>query len=221
MQKPPPRDWDTRYNPPCPGSKGPPGLDAGLDSMGWLKRIMGSKEVAPPTPTPRKEIQAPAPPTAPAAPPRPEPSTAKRAKAAKPKPPEAPKGKSPETALGDPKEAKSYLVRALTRKEKGRLDEAIADLTQAIQLNPGIAQAYFQRGQAQQSKGQLAEAIADYTKAIELKADYAEAYSNRGVLRERKGDTAGAKADYSKSIELEIRGALEREFPGHVPPKGS
>jgi Flp pilus assembly protein TadD len=71
-----------------------------------------------------------------------------------------------------------------------------------------------------QSKGQLAEAITDYTKAIELKADYAEAYANRGVLRERKGDAAGAKADYSKSIELEIRGALEREYPGYKPPKG-
>jgi len=62
--------------------------------------------------------------------------------------------------------------------------------------------------------------MADYTKAIELKADYAEAYSNRGVIRERKGDTAGAKADYSKSIQIEILGALAREYPGYVPPKG-
>jgi tetratricopeptide (TPR) repeat protein len=52
--------------------------------------------------------------------------------------------------------------------DKGKYDEAIADYTKAISLDPNDATAYTNRGLAYESKGEVDRAIADYTKAIEI-----------------------------------------------------
>ena len=51
---------------------------------------------------------------------------------------------------------------------QGDLDRAIADYTQAIQLNPKYAPAYYNRGSAWGNKGDFDRAIADYSQAILL-----------------------------------------------------
>jgi tetratricopeptide (TPR) repeat protein len=45
---------------------------------------------------------------------------------------------------------------------------AIADLTQAIKINPRFMLAYYQRGVVYEFESEIDLAIADYTKAIEL-----------------------------------------------------
>jgi len=181
--------------------------------MEWLKKILGAKEPAPPPPPP-PPVPAPAPvKKSPASPG----GTTTKVRSSKPKAVEATRSRKKETEVTGAKDAKAYFVRAMTRKEKGRLDDAEADLNKVLQLNPKVAQAHFERGVIRQALGKVDEAIADFTKALELKPDYAAAYSTRGVLRERKGDTAGAKADYSKSIDIEFRAALAREYPGFKP----
>ena len=57
--------------------------------------------------------------------------------------------------------------------DKGDLDQAIADYTQAIALDPKYAVAYNNRGIAYCDKGDLDQAIADYTQAIALDPKYA------------------------------------------------
>ena len=47
-------------------------------------------------------------------------------------------------------------------------DEAIADYTEAIRLNPEYAAAYYNRGVVYEKQGKQAEADADYAKAEEL-----------------------------------------------------
>ena len=64
---------------------------------------------------------------------------------------------------------------------KGESDHAIADYTQAIEINPRYATAYFNRGNAVEAKGEHDLAIADYTKAIELTPQDAEVFVRRGV----------------------------------------
>jgi tetratricopeptide (TPR) repeat protein len=186
--------------------------------MDWLKKILGTKEsgsappVAPAIPAPAPLRPAETPPAAPS-----ESRAETRARAPRPKGGQTTKARRKETQVDAKADAKAFFVRAMSRKDRGKFDEAVDDLTKVLQLNPKVAQAHFERGGIHQRQGNLDLAIADYTKAIELKPDYVEAYSNRGVLRERKGDTSGAKADYSKSIEIELKAALQKQYPEYNP----
>jgi len=91
--------------------------------------------------------------------------------------------------------------------DKGKYDDAIADYTKAIALNPNDATAYSNRGVAYGSKGAFDRAIADYTKAIALKPNvalaYTLAYTNRGYTHEKKGDKEQAIADFRKALEID------------------
>ncbi len=68
----------------------------------------------------------------------------------------------------------------ITRKE---YDKAIAELSEAIRLEPGISDAYIHRGFAWSSKRQYTKAIADYDRAVELDPQNAAAYNDRAWLR--------------------------------------
>ena len=91
--------------------------------------------------------------------------------------------------------ANKYYRRGVGHSESGDYDCAIADYTQAIELNSNFAQAYYQRGVAYSQKGELDKAIQDYTQAIELKSDYADAYYSRGGAFLRLGEREKAEAD--------------------------
>ena len=58
--------------------------------------------------------------------------------------------------------------RALSYRSKGDSDRAIADLSEAIRLDPKYAEAYYLRGVAYWNKGDLDRAVADYSEAIRL-----------------------------------------------------
>src|SRR6516164_9622897 len=58
--------------------------------------------------------------------------------------------------------------RALSYRSKGDSDRAIADLSEAIRLDPKYAEAYYLRGVSYRNKGDLARAISDYSEAIRL-----------------------------------------------------
>jgi tetratricopeptide (TPR) repeat protein len=87
-------------------------------------------------------------------------------------------------------------------REKGQVDEAIANYLKAVELKPSWAEAYCNMGLALREKGQVDEAIAHYLKAIELKPSYAEAYCNLGYALREKGQVDEAIANCLKAIEL-------------------
>lgn len=66
------------------------------------------------------------------------------------------------------------LGRALALKELGRLDEALEDLSSAVELMPDFAAAYANRGIILDHLGQYEAAILDYRKAVELDAELGE-----------------------------------------------
>jgi len=104
--------------------------------------------------------------------------------------------------------AQSYVNRGVAYYNKDDDDRAIADFTQAIQLNPKYAVAYNDRGLAYDKKGDTDRAIADYTKAIQLDPKYAVAYNNRGNAYYTKGDTDRAIADFTEAIQLDPKLAV-------------
>ena len=94
------------------------------------------------------------------------------------------------------------------RHHKGDLDGAIADYSQAVELDPNNAYAFNNRSITRLDQGDLEGAIADTNKAIELKPDFADAYSNRGVAKRVSADPEGALADYMKALELNPKHAI-------------
>ena len=95
-----------------------------------------------------------------------------------------------------------FFNRACRYIEKGNYQEAIADLSSAIELKPDFALSYNNRGTAYGKSGNHEAAIADFSKAIKLQPDYAEAYYNRGTAYGKSGNHEAAIADFSKAIEL-------------------
>jgi type IV pilus biogenesis/stability protein PilW len=98
-----------------------------------------------------------------------------------------------------------YLDLGVELFQKGRLDQAIAEFNQAIELNPRDAEAYNYRGSAYLKKGQIDRAIADYDQVLRLKPRYAEAYTDRGVAYGAKGQYDRAIADFNRAVELNPR----------------
>jgi tetratricopeptide (TPR) repeat protein len=85
---------------------------------------------------------------------------------------------------------------------KGTLDEAIVDFTEAIRLNPTSDAAYQTRGCVYNAKGKRDLAIADLTEAIRLHPNWALAYANRGLAYAGKHEWQLAITDCSEAIRL-------------------
>lgn len=96
----------------------------------------------------------------------------------------------------------AYFNRGLSHQAEGNLDQAIADYTQAIQLEPKVVEYYSARGYAYLDQGDLDLAIADFNRAIETAPGYAAAYRNRAGAYVKTGNLAGAIDDYTRASEL-------------------
>ncbi|WP_236104130.1 tetratricopeptide repeat-containing S1 family peptidase, partial [Sphaerospermopsis reniformis] len=95
-----------------------------------------------------------------------------------------------------------YQLRGELFDELKRHQEAIADYTQAITINPQYALAYYNRGVVKSDLGDKKGAIADYTQAITINPQYVSAYYNRGVVKSDLGDKKGAIADFTQAITI-------------------
>nr|MDT0660610.1 tetratricopeptide repeat protein [Micromonospora sp. DSM 115978] len=85
----------------------------------------------------------------------------------------------------------------------GRLEEALADHTWVIALDPNFPDHYFNRGNVLRRLGRNEEAVADYEQALLLSPPFPEVYYNRGDVRLELGDVDGALADFDRVLELD------------------
>lgn len=95
---------------------------------------------------------------------------------------------SPSAAQGHLEQGDEYLAAE-------EWDKAIAEYTEAIELDSNLAMAYSNRAHAYAYKGQYDQAIADFSKVIELDPNDAEAYCFRGAAYALQGKKAGAITD--------------------------
>ena len=86
--------------------------------------------------------------------------------------------------------------------EKQENDKAIADCSQALQLDLSNAAAFSNRGHAYYAKRQYDRAIEDLNQAIRLDPNDAIAFYNRGISWELKRDLQRALADFKKFSEM-------------------
>ncbi len=101
-----------------------------------------------------------------------------------------------------------FYLQGTDQFHKGNYPMAIADLNQAITLNPNNASAYNSRGNALFELREYQDAIAQYDQAIALNPEYAEAYFNRGLAHKLLGNDVQAQQDNQRSVQL-LRGEVE------------
>ncbi|MEO3776553.1 tetratricopeptide repeat protein [Micromonospora sp. B11E3] len=85
----------------------------------------------------------------------------------------------------------------------GRLEEALADYSSVIEVDPNFHDHYFNRGNILRRLGRNKEAVEDYERALRLSPPFPEAYYNRGDARLELGDVNGALADFDRVLELD------------------
>jgi tetratricopeptide (TPR) repeat protein len=94
----------------------------------------------------------------------------------------------------------SYYRRAATYTSKHDYDRAIADLDQAIRLDPKLVPAYYNRGMVYDFKLDYDRAIADFDQALKLDPKASLTYLSRGIAYRSKGDYDSAIADFGQAI---------------------
>ena len=85
----------------------------------------------------------------------------------------------------------------------GELENALADLKEAIRIDPKNSESYNARANSYYAKRDFQSAIADLTEAIRLGRKTATAYGNRGECFWIKGDFDMASRDFGEAILLE------------------
>jgi tetratricopeptide (TPR) repeat protein len=104
--------------------------------------------------------------------------------------------------LADPSNAEAYYGRAIVHGLKGGHDQAIADMTQVIKLEPS-ARAYGARGSIYLYKEQYPLAIADFNEALKRDPTNAAMFSERGEALRSSGEPARALEDFNQAISID------------------
>ena len=81
-------------------------------------------------------------------------------------------------------------------------DNAIKNLSKAIELQSDYASAYFNRGTVEYSQKNYKAALNDYNFSIKYNPKFDQAFYNRGCVKVAINDVSGAYTDYSKAAEL-------------------
>jgi TonB family protein len=111
-----------------------------------------------------------------------------------------PGGTVPSSA--DARAAEVKRVQGVQLLAQRKFGEAIAALTDAINLNANLAEAFLDRCRAYQSVPLIDRAIEDCDQAIKLRSVYPEAFLWRGNAKIRAQKTDQALEDFSEAIRL-------------------
>jgi tetratricopeptide (TPR) repeat protein len=103
-------------------------------------------------------------------------------------------------------DALEYLNRGIEYSKKYDIDNAIAEFTEAIQLDPDMADAYGYRANMYLGKNDYDKAIADLSEVIRLDTNMSSivtAYRARGKAHSELGNVQEAINDYERFLKLD------------------
>ena len=106
----------------------------------------------------------------------------------------------------DSRNSGAYALRGTIRMTSGDRPGALADMTRAIELAPGVKGieiVHTNRANLHWLEGRLREASADVERALALNPDFALALHVRARIKGDQGDLDGARADLDRAIQLE------------------
>ncbi|MDH5187898.1 MAG: hypothetical protein OEW37_02945 [Rhodospirillaceae bacterium] len=98
--------------------------------------------------------------------------------------------------------ASDYLDRGWNSMNLGLFNQAIADFSVAVEMEPGFADGWFALGWAQEKNNQDGNAIASYSNSIKAKANHAGALFSRGYLELFSGKPLNATRDFKATLNL-------------------
>jgi tetratricopeptide (TPR) repeat protein len=101
-------------------------------------------------------------------------------------------------------EAEEHLDKGVEYAEQGRIDDAIAQFSEAIELDPQFGWAYHNRGFTYFLLGNYQRAIDDFDEAIRLDPQDAETRASRALAYTGLGKDQEAERDIEKAVELGI-----------------
>ncbi|NET62626.1 MAG: tetratricopeptide repeat protein [Symploca sp. SIO2E6] len=81
-----------------------------------------------------------------------------------------------------PEDAQAYYNRGVAYSDRGELDKAITDFTQALEINPEDADVYYNRGIAYSKLVDKQKGIQDFQKAAKLYAERGDTANQQEVL---------------------------------------
>ncbi|KZL86441.1 mitochondrial precursor proteins import receptor, partial [Colletotrichum incanum] len=100
-------------------------------------------------------------------------------------------------------EALAYNLRGTFSCLLGKHDDAMADLSKSIELDPSMTQSYIKRASMNLELGAPEKAAEDFDKAMEQNSEDPDIYYHRAQLHFIKGEFSDAAKDYQKSIDLD------------------
>ena len=96
----------------------------------------------------------------------------------------------------------AYANLGLDRLEKGKVDEAIADLRKAVEIQPGLAEARTGLAYALLKKGEVKEAVSHFQVALEIQPGFAEAHAGLANALLKQGQTNEAVVRWEKALAI-------------------
>ena len=107
-----------------------------------------------------------------------------------------------------------YAGRGVAHFQAGAFEEAISDLTHAIQLNPTNATAIFYRACAYRAKGSLELSLKDWDRYIPLNPTNDFAYKSRASVYNVRGQFDRAIKDWDEGLRLNSKDATALAMRG-------
>ena len=101
-----------------------------------------------------------------------------------------------------PDDVDLLIDRSVADATLGHFDDAVDDLSHALELDGKRPDALVLRAAAWRHEGHLDLAQDDVDRALTQDPDSPEAYLERGILRQRQGDRKGAQADWQQAKTL-------------------
>ena len=107
----------------------------------------------------------------------------------------------PSAILANPKKAQLYFFQGQEYEMQGQLDPAIAEFSQAVDINPDFGVALLMRGRCLVAKGEYDAAKPDFDRVIQLDSENATGYLYHAVCSMKAGNNDNALEDLNTAIE--------------------